>query len=145
MARPRECCCERCPTNSNSPEKQMKEKTDKRKPVAQYRERIYRLIRRIPRGQVMTYGQIACIFGEGYTPRTISFRMNGADERSTPWHRVINSQGRCSTSRVLLPPDKQLRMLEAEGVKFDASGCCDLETYLWRPDQEQVEKRETAR
>jgi len=93
----------------------------------------------------MTYGQIAYIFGEGYTPRTIGFVMHGADERKTPWHRVINSQGRCSTSRILLPPDKQRRMLEAEGVKFDASGRCDLETYLWRPDAEQVEKTETAK
>ena len=81
----------------------------------------------------MTYGQIAYMLGEGYTPRTVGFTMHGADERNTPWHRVINSQGKCSTGRIVLPPDKQQRMLEREGVKFDRSGRCDLEEFLWKP------------
>src|ERR1051326_9612328 len=89
------------------------------KPDPKYRERVYKIVRRIPRGRVMTYGQIAILLGEGYTPRTVGFVMHGADESNTPWHRVINSQGRCSTGRVVLPADKQQRMLEREGVKFD--------------------------
>ncbi|HEY8204097.1 MAG TPA: MGMT family protein [Pyrinomonadaceae bacterium] len=104
----------------------------KTKPDRQYRERVYRIVRRIPRGRVMTYGQIAYMLGEGYTPRTVGFVMHGADDR-TPWHRVINSQGRCSTMGIVLPPDKQQRMLEHEGVRFDKSGRCDLETLLWKP------------
>jgi methylated-DNA-protein-cysteine methyltransferase-like protein len=104
----------------------------KREPDRHYRERVYRIVRRIPRGRVMTYGQIAYMLGEGYTPRTIGFVMHGADDR-TPWHRVINSQGRCSTMGIVLPPDKQQRMLESEGVKFDKSGRCDLEKLLWKP------------
>lgn len=112
---------------------------------ADYRERVYQLVRGIPRGQVMTYGQLAYILGEGYTPRTIGFVMHGADERNTPWQRVINSQGRCSTGRIVLPADKQQRMLEREGVKFDVSGRCDLENYLWHPDQQRVAKKEAAK
>ena len=103
------------------------------KPDRQYRERVYKIVRRVPRGRVMTYGQVAYMLGEGYTPRTVGFVMHGADERNTPWQRVINSQGKCSTGRIVLPPDKQQRMLEREGVKFDQSGRCDLEIYLWRP------------
>lgn len=114
------------------------------KPDRQYRERVYKLVRRIPRGRVMTYGQIAVLLGEGYTPRTVGFVMHGADEQKTPWHRVINSQGRCSTVPVVLPPDKQQRMLEAEGVKFHA-GRCELESYLWHPRRKQVEAAETAK
>ena len=102
------------------------------KPDHQYRERVYRIVRRIPPGRVMTYGQIAYVLGEGYTPRTVGFVMHGADDK-TPWHRVINSQGRCSTMRIALPSDKQQRMLETEGVKFDKSGRCDLETFIWKP------------
>lgn len=111
----------------------MKTSDDRLKFVGRYRDRVYKIVRRIPRGRVMTYGQIAYMLGEGYTPRTVGFVMHGADERNTPWHRVINSQGRCSTGRVVLPPDKQQRMLETEGVKFDASGRCDLQIYLWHP------------
>jgi len=123
----------------------MKKTKDKLKPDQQYRERVYKVVRRIPRGRVMTYGQLAYILGEGYTPRTVGFVMHGADERKTPWQRVINSQGRCSTGRIVLPSDKQQRMLEREGVKFDAGGRCDLKTYLWHPDEEKIEKAEAAK
>jgi methylated-DNA-protein-cysteine methyltransferase related protein len=102
---------------------------------ANYRQRVYEMVERIPTGRVMTYGQIAEILGEGYTPRTVGFVMHAADEAKTPWHRVINSQGACSTGRVVLPPDKQQRMLEAEGVVFDARGRCDLGRYRWTPEE----------
>jgi methylated-DNA-protein-cysteine methyltransferase-like protein len=102
---------------------------------ASYRERVYEIVRRIPLGSVMTYGQIAEMLGEGYTPRTVGFVMHAANEETTPWHRVINSQGACSTGRVVLPPDKQQRMLEAEGIVFDARGRCDLGRYRWTPEE----------
>jgi methylated-DNA-protein-cysteine methyltransferase-like protein len=103
-------------------------------PDKDYRERVFRIVRKIPRGRVMTYGQLAEILGDGYTPRTVGFVMHGSDDK-TPWHRVINAQGGCSTGRVVLPFDKQRRMLEAEGVSFNERGRCDLQTYLWIPDQ----------
>jgi len=118
---------------------------EKPKPDLQYRERVYKIVRRIPRGRVMTYGQIAIILGEGYTPRTVGFVMHGADEQNTPWHRVINSQGRCSTGGLVLPADKQQRMLEAEGVKFTAGGSCDLAAVIWRPPSKKIGKAETAK
>jgi methylated-DNA-protein-cysteine methyltransferase-like protein len=99
-----------------------------------YNERVFEIVRRIPTGQVMTYGQLAEILGEGYTPRTVGFVMNKADE-SVPWHRVINAQGACSTGRVLLPMNKQQRLLEAEGVEFDARDRCDLGRYRWTPEE----------
>jgi methylated-DNA-protein-cysteine methyltransferase related protein len=117
---------------------------EKLKPDKQYRERVYRIVRKIPRGRVMTYGEIAYILGEGYTPRTVGFVMHGAGD-NTPWHRVINSQGRCSTGNIVLPADKQQRMLETEGVEFDAKGRCDLETYLWHPGQKKVAQKEMAK
>ena len=101
-----------------------------------YRERVYEIVRRIPAGSVMTYGQIAEILGEGYTARTVGFVMHSADEETTPWHRVINAQGGCSTGRVVLPHDKQQRMLEAEGVEFNARNRCELGRYRWIPDEE---------
>jgi len=116
----------------------------KSKPDPRYRERVYKLVRRIPRGRVMTYGQIAVILGQGYTPRTVGFVMHGANESNTPWHRVINSQGRCSTGGVVLPTDKQQLMLEAEGVEFKG-GRCDLKVFLWSPDQKKTAKAETAK
>ena len=107
----------------------MVDKTDK-----DYRERVFRIVRMIPRGHVMTYGQIAEILGEGYTPRTVGFVMHSANDK-TPWHRVINAQGGCSTRGLVLPHDKQQRMLEAEGVSFNENGRCELQRYLWIPTE----------
>jgi len=122
----------------------MKKSDAKSKPDPKYRERVYQLVRRIPRGRVMTYGQIAVILGQGYTPRTVGFVMHGANEGNTPWHRVINSQGRCSTGGVVLPADKQQLMLEAEGVKFTGEKC-DLKVFLWSPGPKKTGKAETAK
>jgi methylated-DNA-protein-cysteine methyltransferase-like protein len=101
---------------------------------AGYRERVFEIVRRIPAGRVMTYGQLAVLLGEGYTARTVGYVMHAADD-TVPWQRVINAQGACSTGRVVLPPDLQQRMLEAEGVAFDARGRCDLARLRWTPEE----------
>src|SRR5215813_6240168 len=93
---------------------------------AGYRERVYAIVRQIPKGRVMTYGQLAEILGEGYTARTVGYVMHGADSENVPWQRVINSQGKCSTGKFTLPVNLQQSILESEGVKFDAKGKCDL-------------------
>lgn len=99
-----------------------------------YRERVYKIVREIPNGRVMTYGQIAAILGAGYTPRTIGYVMHAADTENVPWQRVINSQGACSTGKMMLPVNLQQKMLEDEGVKFDEKGRCDLNIYRWFPE-----------
>lgn len=99
-----------------------------------YRQKVYEIVRAIPAGKVMTYGQIAEILGEGYTPRTIGFVMHAADTQTDPWQRVINSQGACSTGKMTMPVNLQQKMLEAEGVKFNEKGRCDLTVYGWSPD-----------
>lgn len=105
-----------------------------------YQERVFSIVRSIPRGRVMTYGQIAEILGEGYTPRTVGFVMHSANDK-TPWHRVINAQGGCSTRGLVLPHDKQQRMLEAEGISFNERGRCELQTYLWIPTEPKGQRK----
>ena len=99
-----------------------------------YRERVYEIVRKIPAAKVMTYGQIAEILGEGYTPRTVGYVMRGADTENVPWQRVINSQGACSTGKLIMPANLQQSMLESEGVLFNEKGKCDLGVYLWYPE-----------
>jgi methylated-DNA-protein-cysteine methyltransferase-like protein len=99
-------------------------------------ERIYRLVLRIPRGRVMTYGQIAHLLDDRYSPRLVGWAMHATpqDGRNIPWHRVINSRGGISTGRVILQePELQRWMLEAEGIEFNVRGCCDLSLYQWSP------------
>src|SRR5215468_9248414 len=97
-------------------------------------EQIYALVLKIPRGRVMTYGQIARLLEDRYSPRLVGWAMHATpkDERNISWHRVINSQGGISTGRVILQePQLQRLLLEAEGVIFDARGHCDLRVYQW--------------
>ena len=112
----------------------MSSATDEAQDQPGYNERVYKLVRRIPVGRVMTYGQLAELLGEGYTPRTIGYVMHAAPE-GLPWHRVINAQGACSTGRTLLPHNKQQLLLEAEDIPFDARGRCDLHVYRWTPEE----------
>jgi methylated-DNA-protein-cysteine methyltransferase-like protein len=92
----------------------------------------------------MTYGQIAEILGEGYTPRTVGFVMHSSNDK-TPWHRVINAQGGCSTRGLVLPHDKQQRMLEAEGVSFNERGRCELKEYVWIPEEPKIRGKAPAK
>lgn len=105
-----------------------------------YRERVYQIVREIPVGRVMTYGQIAEILGEGYTPRTIGYVMHAAETEKIPWQRVINSQGACSTGKMTMPVNLQQKILEDEGIKFNEKNRCDLKTYLWLPEGFEAEK-----
>jgi methylated-DNA-protein-cysteine methyltransferase related protein len=99
-------------------------------------EKIYRIVLKIPRGRVMTYGQIARLMDDRYSPRLVGWAMHATpqDGRDIPWHRVINSKGGISTGRVIIAePQLQRYLLEAEGVVFDERGHCDLGVYQWSP------------
>ena len=98
-----------------------------------YREKLFTLVASIPKGKVMTYGSIAAVLGEGYTPRTVGYAMHNSPD-GVPWQRVINSQGKCSTGRLTIPLNLQQEMLEAEGIVFSKSGRCDLRMYQWWPE-----------
>ena len=119
----------------------------KRDPNAAYEkvfEKIYKLVLRIPRGRVMTYGQIARLLEERYSPRLVGWAMHATphDERNIPWHRVINSRGTISTGRVIIAePDRQRLMLEAEGIVFDDRGHCELNVYQWSPRQRTAQRK----
>ena len=106
-----------------------------------YREAVYTIVRQIPVGMVMTYGQLAIVLGEGYTARTVGYVMHGADE-GVPWQRVINSQGKCSTGRLTIPLNLQQELLEAEGVVFNDNGKCDLRKFQWWPEGFELEKED---
>ena len=94
-------------------------------------ERVWKIVKRIPRGRVATYGQLAEMIGHRLSPVGIGWAMRAAPEESIPWHRVVNSRGGISTDRE--HPGLQRAMLEAEGVAFDTGGHLDLARVAWRP------------
>src|SRR5262245_27484688 len=100
---------------------------------------VYRLVRRVPRGRVVTYGQVAAILGQPRGARAVGMALGalrGPLLHLVPWHRVINAAGRCS-HRHGDGDDVQRRRLEREGVRFDSPGRVDLRRVRWKgPRQE---------
>jgi methylated-DNA-protein-cysteine methyltransferase-like protein len=99
------------------------------------RERVYAQVRRIPRGRVATYGQIASLAGLEGQARQVGYAMAAVPSSSTiPWHRVINAQGRVSMRREG-PGGSiiQQQLLEREGVVFDGGGRVSLVRFGWKP------------
>jgi len=92
--------------------------------------RIYALTRKIPRGRVATYGQIARALGMPRGARTVGWAMHDCPD-DVPWHRVVNAQGKIS-ARPTLGFHTQSARLKAEGVRFDRDGKIDLEKFGWR-------------
>jgi len=98
-------------------------------------ERIYAVIRRIPAGQVATYGQIAELAGLPGHARQVGYALYALSAHSrVPWHRVVNARGRLSLGTVVPEGDVEQRIrLEIEGVQFDADDRIALERYQWHP------------
>jgi methylated-DNA-protein-cysteine methyltransferase-like protein len=87
---------------------------------------------RIPRGRVATYGQIARIAGLRGQARLVGYALHALPVGSeVPWHRVLNGKGELSTRG--LSAERQRKLLEQEGVKFDARGRISLAKFQWRP------------
>jgi methylated-DNA-protein-cysteine methyltransferase-like protein len=97
--------------------------------------RIYTVVRRIPRGRVATYGQVAALAGRARQARLVGYALHALPARTAvPWHRVVNAQGRISLRRTSPAAGLTQRLLlEREGVRFDARGRLSLERYGWRP------------
>ncbi len=104
-------------------------------------EGVYVLVRRIPRGRVMTYGQIATLLENRLSPRAVGWAMNGCP-KDVPWQRVVNVKGGCSTDRLPdAPLGLQRHLLEREGVEFRVNGTLDLELYRWIPKKKRATRK----
>ena len=96
--------------------------------------RVYAVVRRIPRGRVATYGQVAKLAGLGGAARQVGYALSGLPSHSAvPWHRVINAQGMVSMRKRVGPDLEQRLLLEHEGVRFDSAGRISLDNFSWRP------------
>ena len=95
--------------------------------------RIYAVVRRIPRGRVATYGQIAELAGLPGHARQVGYALHALpDGTAVPWHRVLNAAGGLSPRAVAGAELTQRQLLEEEGVPFDLRGRVPLARVRWR-------------
>lgn len=103
-------------------------------------ERFYRVIRRIPRGRVATYGQVARLAGLPGHARQVGYALHALRSSTTvPWQRVINAAGRISL-RPLTGGISQRMLLEKEGVSFSGERV-SLSRYGWKPGRFRFQKK----
>lgn len=100
-------------------------------------EQVYAVVRRIPQGQVTSYGRIANMLGRPQAARAVGYALSALKERrpgegeDVPWQRVVNSQGRISLPNRENAAVRQAQLLRAEGVFVGADLRIDLDRYLW--------------
>jgi methylated-DNA-protein-cysteine methyltransferase related protein len=101
--------------------------------VETQRERFYAVIRRIPRGRVATYGDVAALAGSPRAAREVGWALSSVPPGSdVPWWRVVNGRGGIS----LRPygAERQAQLLREEGIPVSEEGFLDLRRYRWDGD-----------
>lgn len=95
--------------------------------------RIWKVVRRIPKGRVATYGQVAQLAGLPRQARLVGYALHALPEaKQVPWQRVVNAQGRISARGLSEYETLQRQRLEREGIRFDARGRIDLARFGWK-------------
>lgn len=99
--------------------------------LSQTYQRIYAVVRRIPRGRVATYGQVANLAGLRGHARQVGYALHTLPAGTkVPWHRVINARGEISRRSLFGDELRQRQLLEAEAVRFDGRGRIRLQLPL---------------
>jgi len=92
------------------------------------------VVRRIPKGRVATYGQIASLAGLAGHARQVGYALHALpDGTIVPWHRVVNAAGRISTRAAPGGELVQRILLEKEGIRLDGRGRVPLDQLRWNP------------
>jgi len=101
-------------------------------------EQVYAVVRRIPRGEVTSYGRIAHMLGRPRAARAVGYALNALKDKKdhssyvpVPWQRVVNSQGRISIVNREHSAQRQAEILREEGVIVSNDLRINLDIYLW--------------
>ncbi|MCL6097213.1 MAG: methylated-DNA--[protein]-cysteine S-methyltransferase [Bacteroidetes bacterium] len=107
-------------------------------------DRVYKVVAKIPRGKVTTYGTIAEACGIRSSARTVGWAFNGTKESGLPCHRVVNRFGALTGKIHFGDFHLMEEMLRSEGVEFNEDGCVKMEKHLWIPPKLKAKKKKTS-
>ena len=96
-------------------------------------DRVYKIVAKIPKGKVTTYGAIAEVCGIRSSARTVGWALNGATQSGLPCHRVVNRLGALTGKVHFGDIHLMEELLRSEGVQFDEDNCVIMNKYLWTP------------
>ena len=93
-------------------------------------EKIYEVVKSIPKGKVATYGQVALLAGNPRWARVVGYALHVTPEPGIiPCHRVVNREGKVAPSFAFGGEGVQRQLLESEGIVFESDGRIDLGKY----------------
>lgn len=96
-----------------------------------FKDNIYKIVRQIPAGYVMSYGQIAALAGNIHAPRAAGYAMYQCPHSDVPCHRVVYANGQLAAER-FFGTGRQRALLEQEGVSFTADGLVNMKKHRYR-------------
>ena len=109
--------------------------------VGSFREEVYQIVRKVPKGKVTTYGEIARMIhlrgekfshlGGGNLSRQVGWALHQNRDSNTPCHRVVDRNGRLAPNFAFGGAVEQKRRLEVEGVNFSDEIHVDLKKNIW--------------
>ena len=101
--------------------------------MSSFFQRVYQVVKEIPRGKVATYGQIAELLNAPNSSRAVGYALHAnPDQAHIPCHRVVNRFGEVSRAFAFGGINEQRRLLESEGVKFESDGRINLNQFQWK-------------
>jgi methylated-DNA-protein-cysteine methyltransferase-like protein len=93
-------------------------------------ERIYKVVKSIPKGKVATYGQVALAAGNPRWARVVGYALHvNPEPNSIPCYRVVTKDGRVSPAFAFGGENMQIELLKSDGVGFKEDGYVDMEKY----------------
>lgn len=100
--------------------------------ATEFSQRVVATLKKIPKGKVATYSQIARLAGNPNGTRGVVWILHSSSIlKDLPWHRVINAKGKISFPEMSSNYLKQKKLLESEGVELNENGKIDLTQFQW--------------
>ena len=98
-------------------------------------EKIYEVVRQIPKGKVATYGLVAALAGNPRWARVVGYALHvNPEPGKIPCHRVVNRRGMVSSAFAFGGENMQRLLLSEEGIEFRPDGSIDLGKFIWKPE-----------
>ena len=95
-------------------------------------EKIYSVVKMIPKGKVASYGTIAALAGNPRWARVVGYALHAnPDPETIPCYRVVNRMGELSEAFAFGGRNAQAELLKTDGIELDEDGRVDLDKYMW--------------
>lgn len=107
--------------------------------MSKFSEKVIEITNMIPKGKVVSYGQVALMAGVPRGARQVGWILHQHGDK-TPWWRIINNAGRIGTKCPEHTPNLQKELLEREGIVATRKLNIDIEKHRWRPSQTTLDK-----